>query len=486
MPRVRSAVVLVGLALGFAGSGVARSDDPPPAAADAIRQQEADARAKSAAEMTDLAKFCERRSSFDDARKAAAASLRFSPDDAALKAEAARLETKKGTPRPIAAGQIAAQRAKNLAKCTELLAPVALAYAEAQRTDDLGRVLALLRSVGAPAPKLDIAFFEPYLEWHSKKDIDLLQAGSEYVDGAWIDAAKLAEMNAAHADWANPWIAADDATEVRTTISLRVARQTLAHASATRRVFLRYFAGEWDLVPPAAKLRINVMATRGDLDARLHIESPMAQPAAHDAVAWYADTPQAGNPCFVCFEALDPRDKSIKLDFNGIRWSLAHEVAHQVAFEYSKHAKGQGRLTHAAAWAIEGLAEFAPYLDSVDGECVVTRPNGIPWRGHDVDSAFNWCRTNEGKIPPLEELIKMPRSTFLKGEDNGRIAATLAWYLLEADGRGHRRGFVKYLERVHQDRDEADTFTECMGTVDLRVLDGDFRKFVRSIRMDEK
>ena len=69
----------------------------------------------------------------------------------------------------------------------------------------------------------------------------------------------------------------------------------------------------------------------------------------------------------------------MKFDFKNLRWPMARAVATQVAFEYSQHVKGLGRLVHAAVWAIEGAAGLAPYLCCADGACTIAgRVNAFP------------------------------------------------------------------------------------------------------------
>jgi hypothetical protein len=480
-------VLLLGLLCCAAPGASAHPDAAPADAAAAIHKDEADARAKGAAELTALAKFCTINFAFDDARHAYESATQLVPDDAVPKAEIVKLKNRKGTPSAAAASKVADRRAKCLAKCTELMAPVVVEYEDADRGDDVVRLVGVLRGIGAPVESLDVAWFAPYLQWRSKKDVERLQAGWEFVDGAWADPPKVAELDRAHTDWASPWAVTDEAYEVRTTLPLRTAREVLACVGSLRRTLLGYFAGEWDLRQPEAKLRVVVTRTRAEFDERLHADAPSVVAVPRDAEAWYADTPAAGNACFVAFEVLDARDRATKLDFAGVRFELQREAARQIAFEYSKHGKGRGRLTRAAVWAIEGLAELAPYLSSANGSVVVTHPSGITTGGHDVDSAASWCRANVDKIPPLEAFVALQRAAFMKtADENRRVAAALEWYLLEGNGRSRRAGFVKYLETVHQDRDEADSLAACLPGVSLAAVDGEFRAWCRALRVDEK
>ncbi len=487
MRAARSTALLLVLFWCASGAAAPTPGPTPPAAADALRRKEDEARVKSAADFVELAKFCASKSAYDDARKAYENALALTPDAADLRAASDKLKGRKSSPWSGILPQIEDRRGKCLGRCAEFMAPVASAYAAADRGDDVERVAGLLRVVGAPPAALDVAWFAPYFEWRSKKDVEKLEAGGELVDGVWLEPAQVAEQNAAHAAWENPWVVSDDACEVRTTQPLRLARQTLRRAAKVRAVELRYFAGEWDLRLPATKLRVFLDDTQNDVFQRSKQECPDAPPPPPGAVAWFAEGRAQGSACFACLEALDAKGRATKLGFADISWPLARAVASQTAFEGSKQAAGPARLAHGAVWAIQGVAGFTPYLMSgADGEILVSQPSWIPWCGKEVDSAFNWCRTNADKVPSLDEFVSMPRSKFDKNPENAQIATTLAWFLLEGDGRAYRAGFLKFLALVHQDRDESDAFTTCMTAASLPALDVAFHRFCKSIRVQER
>jgi hypothetical protein len=344
----------------------------------------------------------------------------------------------------------------------------------------------LLRAVDAPPEDLDVAYFEPYLELRTKKEAADLKAGWEFVDGAWVEPAKVEEMNKAHAAWESPWTVSDDFIEVKTTQPLRSARRVLRRLAATRRVVLRYFQGEWDLQPPAEKLRVILTDTRADLDLRVRLESPEALTPSRDAVACYVDLPKAGNPSIACLEILDAKDHATRIDVSWVLRPLASAFASQVLFEYSKKDALPGRGIHGAHWAIEGIGDFLPYVEVSRGACVVRRPSWIPWAGTELDSAFTWCRTNTSLIPPIDEFIRLPRLKFQKAPENARIAASLCWYLLDGKDRRYRAAFVKFLRLLHQNRDEGDSFEKAIKPTDIGVLDKEFRDFCGWIQVEER
>lgn len=486
-----AALFVVSAFVSISGASARADDAPPPAAAtpptDAeLKKQEADARAKAAAELVDAAKFCEKKSAHDEARRLYAHAMEFTPLDPALSADVARVKKLKDARRPAAAAQIEERRTKALAKCSEHLAPVALAYAQANRADDLERMHVLLRAVAAPPLDLDIAFFEPYLELRSKKDVERLTAGWEMVDGAWLEPAKVAELDKAHSDWADPWIVSDEFIEVRTNQTLRIAREALCKLAQTRRVFLGYFQGEWDLRPPATKLRVVVTGTRADLDIKVRLAGPEAINPPRDAVATYVDLPAAGNPVIACLEILDFKDKGTPLAFGWILRPLQREFVHQLAWEYSRHNAAPKRPVHAANWAIDGLADFMTYVELRQQVFMVRRPSWIPWCGKELDTSFNWCRSHYEVMPSMDELSRIPRPQFLKNPDHCRMASTLVWYLLEGKNRAYRQGFVKFLQTVHQNKDESDTPAACVKGFQSGLIDPEFRLFCREIRVEER
>lgn len=492
MPRNRLVALLVALAFAGAGDVAARPDDatPPVAAAPPTDAEllalENDARAKAAAEFVDAAKFCEKKSAYDEAKRLYDKAVLLGPDDKTLAANLNRLKDRKDLHSRLVEPQIEERRTKALTKCNELLSPVALGQARANHPDELERIQILLRAVGAPQAQLDIAFFTPYLQLFPKKDVERLNAGWESVDGAWCEPAKVAELDKAHANWDDPWSVSDDFIEVKTNQSLRVARTALANLAQTRRVFLAYFNGDWDLRPPTAKLRVIITDTRADLDLKLRIESPLAESPPRDGVATFADVPEAGKPTIACCELLDFKDRGAKLDFGWVLRPLQREFVHQIAWEYSRHGADPRRPVHGAYWAIDGLADFMTYVELYRNKCVVRRPSWIPWCGKELDSSFTWCRTNYEVMPSIDELTRVPRPKFLKKPEYCRMAATLVWWLLEGKDRANHAGFVKFLQAVHQNKDGSGTLDECVKGIQAGLLDQEFRQFCRDIHVEER
>lgn len=466
----------------------ASAQPDPPAAVAALVQKETAARAKAADEMASAARFCAASSAYDDARQAYATALAFR-DHAPFKAEVAKLKGKKSAPAKGAVAQVAERRKKSLTKCAEILAPVAAAYAQAERSDDLARLVALLRAQRVPVEgslaKLEVVYFEPYLDFRRKKDVEKFEAGWEVLDGAWVDPKKIAALDAEHGSWKNPWVVTDDVHVVRTTLPLRTAKQVLAHVGAFRRFFLDYFAGEWDLRTPAVKLPIILTGTRAELEAQTRAFAAGAPPLPAQAAAFYLAGNGAGNPCFVSFELRGTDGSTTKVAYPELLFALEHEVGHQIAFEYSKHAADASRVTDSHFWAVEGVAQFLPAYDLADGVWTLRYPRRIPIGGGYFEGAFAWCHDHTASIPPVGQFVALTHQQFMTVE-NYHIAAGLALFLLEGKDRAYRQAYVKLLETVHQARENSGTFAACFEGIDLVVLDAEFRAFVKTIALETK
>jgi len=454
-----------------------------------LQQGEAQARTKAAAELAAAARFAVSVSAVHEARAAFASALALTPLDAKLWKDVEALRKKKDNPSKDGLAQMAERRTKALAKCVEILSPAVAAYAEADRSDELARLTALMRAQAMPVDpliaKYELVFFEPYADWRRKKDVERLTKGWEIVDGAWCDPAKVATLDAAHTTWSDPWKIADDVHEVRTTLPLRTARRILASVASFRSFLLGYIGLEMDLRPPPKKLPVILTATRVEMDQRMR-EFPGADQKATEAAAIYFNATSVGNPCFVSFEMKSADGKLMKVSEAGLRTPLLHEITHQILFEYSKHAANLKRLSQFDPWVYEGIAEFMPNYRLVDGAWVLHHPSGIPVaEGVEIEGAFGWCHDHADKLQPLKDFVAITLDQ-MNTVDNYHIACVLASNLLEGKERAYRSAFCDLAEQVHQARERADSFATCFKGVDLNVLDTEFRAYCKEIKVDTK
>ena len=164
-------LVVAGLGVGVAPAPVHAQPDPPQAAAaDPLLQKETTAPAKVADELAGLARACATYRALDDARQAYARAMAFAGDGEKYKVELDKLKGKTAGARKDFTALVAAKRTKSLEKCAKLLAPVAAAHAQADRSDDLARLVALLRAQGIPfegaLAKLEVLWFAATLSFH--------------------------------------------------------------------------------------------------------------------------------------------------------------------------------------------------------------------------------------------------------------------------------------------------------------------------------
>src|SRR5262245_39711416 len=141
--QLRWAVLLAAAAMGFAGTASGEPDAPAAATPAALLQKETAARAKAADELAGFAGFCGTSLDFDSARQAYAKASAFNPENKLFQTSLDRMKGKKSDPPKTAVPQIADRRTKCLAKCCDLLASVAAAYAQADRSDELAQIVAL-------------------------------------------------------------------------------------------------------------------------------------------------------------------------------------------------------------------------------------------------------------------------------------------------------------------------------------------------------
>jgi hypothetical protein len=481
MPGASSFVrLLVFLSIALAGP---QAGKPLPAAK--LEALEAAARGKAAAELLALAKFAESLKAVPEARAACSAAYVLTPRDDKARTEAEKLLKLKGERAKDAEKQFADHKAKAYAKCVELLTPVFAAYADADRSDELARLLSLLQDLGMPVEPLvkkhDFVFYAPYSDWRRKKDVERFTAGGEVLDGVWYDAKKVAELDAKHADWSGPWQFGEEIHEIKTTLPLTTARRILATVTSYRTFVLCYLGLDADLRQPAVKLPLIVTATRKEMEARAQSYPGGGGTLPPDGAAFYQGGSQPGGPCFVSFEMKFQGSEMRKVDFVGLRAGLLHEVAHQILYEYSRHgfdvqkAHADGGLN----WVAEGAAEFLPCFEPDGGTWVLHRRDAVPQGpGGYIESGFGWCHDQADKLPPLPQFVTYGR-TQMADARNYHVACVLAAFLLEAKERSYRTRFLKLLDLQHQYRAGQDAFAACFPGVDVAALDADFRAWCK-------
>jgi hypothetical protein len=492
----RSLVVLASaLLLSPRAPRAADSSPAPPlqqkGAAAKLRQGEEKARVAASLELVSLAKSCISLNAIDEAHSLCLVAAAIAPADDGWRALIGKLAQKKNHPTKDDLAKLAERKKAAIAKGVEILTPVVAAYDAADLSDDLARVVALMKSQAMPVDalvkKFDLVWYQPYCDWRRKKDVERFAAGSEIVDDAWCDKAKVAQLDAEHTSWPRRWQIADEAHQVETTLPVHTARTVLMIAGSYRRFVLGYLGGEIDLRPARPKLPIILTATRAELEARMH-DYQGSEKMPREAAAFYLAGSGVGNPCFVTFELLErSTGKSYNVDLAGLRHALLHEETHQILFEYLKHATDPRAQPTVDPWVQEGVAEFLPNFVSVEGTWTLAYPRTYAaFQGDSfVAAGFGWCHDHVNELKPAADFITYDDARMSSGEAYLQAHGFVA-YLFEGKERAYRAGICKLVELSHEAKAKSDSFAACFPGVDLNALDAEFRAWCKELKITDK
>jgi hypothetical protein len=435
-----------------------------PAAAGDLAKREKAVLGKVGAATRRFAKLLAERKEYASAREELRRFLLLDPEDEATLQQLQQL-VKKG--RATDAGtDVSVPRRAAQAECTKALLDFA---AECERANDPERLwrawTAAVVAYGAKPPD-GAEWFPPYCVWVRKEDKARLDAGGEFVDGKWLDAAAVEALSASHKASKGEWVFDDGIHVVETAEPLRSARRVLWQASAFRRFFLSYFACLWDLRPPKGKLPILFTGTQDEMKKKMRKHDPSgADEGVAAALYLWSSVPL--NPCFVTLEPMLASGKPVMLTFEEIEPVLRHELAHQIAFEYSRHADPDPKRLGPNMWVYEGMAEFF--------SCYALGPEG--WRIQPDHPALVRCRENIDAMPKVADFIAIQRdgyNTVLLYA----MGAGLYWFLWQSEE--HRASLARLTELAHTSKGTASSFKECFKGVDPASLQPAWEKFART------
>ena len=453
-----------------------------------LARKEHTARKQAARELIRLAKYCRQGKAYALARAEFLRALALHPDRGPVKRENKKyghLSSREGTPRAGFRRSCEKKRRAVHASCVKRLAGVALLISRRgfpERFEHLARLAAAHFPLKDVRSRFKVVWFDPYRRWVHPATARKLRSGQERIDGKWVSRAEVEKLDAAHRTWDNPWIVSDEVHEVRTTLGLRSARRILGHISVYRRFVLDHLRSDWDFRPPEGKLPVIVTATRAELMARMQNHAS-DEDVTSIGGAFYLQTSSFLNPCFVTLEYRDAVGQTLTLPIDKIYLPLQHEIAHQIAFESSKHDHDRTRQIQHQFWCVEALANYLEYYVIEKGVWRLTHPRLISLGDGFVEGAFSHCKQNLQGLPSLKDFFATPPDRFMTVE-NYHMAATAAYFLLEGEGGRYRKPFLKLLERVHKVRDSKETLHQCFEGIDLGVLQRQWEKFVRRIKVD--
>lgn len=384
--------------------------------------------------------------------------------------------------------KLASKRAEAHESVALALAEAALAT-ETESPERYARYVELIQTrfkSAAALERLDLVYFAPYYAWVSRSEAALLAAGGERHEGQLLDAAAVAALDRQHATWETPWVLSDEVHEVRTTVGLRDAKRILAYVSAYRRYFLGRFGDLWDLQAPKGKLPVIVTRTQADLEAQmLRVTGGRGLGGQGiQGAAFYMQSTGSLNPCFVTYEPKEATGRTFTIErFEDLQIPLAHEVTHQLAFEYSKHAANATRQIQHQFWSVEAIANYMGY-HSFDGTAwTLKRPSLIPMGQGQIEGPFAHCHRHADELPELERFMGFSQAEFMT-INNYHQAATLADFLLRGEGGKYRAGFVKLLQTVHRVQESPTTFADAFPGVDRAAMQREWLAFVKAIKLD--
>jgi len=472
--------VAVALLLSFAA--YARADDKAVAA---IRKQQDTAEAKCAAEVVKCAKALAAMKAFDEARDELRTAMIIAPHDAACRKEYAKLLAVKGDTPDAVTQKVADARSAAHAGCVATLVPVLTAWDKAGRPEEFASLAtAAVACFERPdaLKAFELTWYEPYLFWAKKADIDRWEKGDEFVEGAWVDADKVKALDAKHANWTGPWVVGDGIHEVRTVMPLRAAKRVLEYVHAYRQFVIDYFAGEWEWKQSKSPLPIYLTETQADFQARMREYDPGGRPS--HAAAIYLQKTGGICPVFVTFEPQIQGGSPAKIDWPSLLRDVRHETAHQILYE-SAMAQGAGVVpANAIDWVSEGVANFLACHRPLEGRWRLSRAAQEPYGTGYEPASFAWVRGNFDAVPPLAKQVET-RSN-IESVEGYYAATTLAYFLLVGEERRYRAPFLKMITEVHASRAVVKTFAECFGKVDMAKMQEEWKSFVDGISIEKK
>jgi hypothetical protein len=480
-------LLVVGCSLLFAMVALAAS----PAAAAELRGEVAELSGEYAADLEELAEWCDRQQLTEQARR----TRRWLRPRHPFKLFVPILPVKMGPPELPAGASVEVQHwqdrfwALRRGQARELfeLSRRAIRVREASLAFDL--LLASLREDPDLEPVRRLLGFQRYRnEWHTLYEVQKLRNGQiwhekygwipkGYVDryerglrrvrGRWMDAKEAAQL---HSDIRSGWDIETEHYTIRTNHSLEAGVALGAELEKLYRVwkqlFVRFFATEAQVVAlfdgRNRGQRFNLprhgvvyFRSREDYNRALR----PAMPNIDISIGVYMESTRKAY-----FFAGDDYD----------RRTMFHEATHQLFHESRRVAPGVGRDGN--FWIVEGVAMYMESLRQKDGFHVLGGIDDLRMQ------AARYRLLHDEFYVPLEEFAGYglqdvqtdPRIATLYSQ-----AAGLTHFLIHYDRGRYRDPLVGYLRAVYSGRDTRRTLPDLTGA-SYEELDEQYRQFIRS------
>jgi hypothetical protein len=302
--------------------------------------------------------------------------------------------------------------------------------------------------------------------WLPKSHLRRYQEGQRYCDGRWISAEDDAKR---HADIRAGWVVETEHYSIRTnhgikaSVSLGVKLERLYRL--WQQIFLRYYAAETDVIAMFdGRAKASIALPRHDVvyfrdrDDYNRTLRPL-MPNIEITAGMYRDRPS----CAYFFAGKESDDRT-----------MYHEATHQLFHEARQVAPDVGRLAN--FWIVEGIAMYMETLRQEDGFYVLG--------GFDDDRmrAARYRLIEDEFYVPLGEFAAYGRERFQKDRRLPTLysqAAGLAEFLVYYDNGRYRDALVAYLVLIYTGRDGPDTLAKLTGA-EFSELDRQYREFMQA------
>jgi hypothetical protein len=414
-------------------------------------------------EILKLAEYCAMKRNFTEARGQLTLGLGFDPDAAKLLEARKKYADQADKPPRDFLKTFAVERGRRYADCAKAVAALVKDCDKAGDLDKFELWIDRLATVFPDENSLkstQAVYFEPYRKWYRKVDHDKLAAGGEQIDGKWLDKKAIDKLDQQHATWNDPWKLSDEIHEIQTNAPYRKAKQLMIHVSSFRSFFLKKFSTDWDLrAPTSGKLEVICTVTQKEFEARIKADGYEKGERENFAGVYMHGHGGKPGPLYVTFEPKLESGENRVTEIDDVLDTLQHELTHQIAFEYSRHAAVAKEGEEYQHWAPEGIAEYMRYYKLGRTGWHLTHPK---------HSAFEFSKIHEELPQELDGFFRLGRSAYRA--DYYQVGAAIAHFLHDGEGGRYRKHFIKLEEMVHQGKATAGTFAECFPDMERKVI----------------
>jgi hypothetical protein len=308
--------------------------------------------------------------------------------------------------------------------------------------------------------------------WLPKAYLHRYEAGQRYCDGRWISADEDARR---HHDIRNGWrietehylIHTDAGLEAGVALGVKLERLN----RLWQRLFIRYYASAADVealfngryrrtTGPLLRHKIDYYRDRDDYNRALISTTPNIKMTC----GYY----NGSRRCAYFFAGGEGGDRNVY-----------HEATHQLFHESRPVAPAVGYKYN--FWVVEGIAMYMESLRREDGYDVLG--------GFDDPRMYAACNRllHDHFYVPLAEFVDFGMEKLQKDRRIATLytqAAGLTYFLIYYDGARYRDALVSYLSLVYAGRDDHDTLARLTGA-SYSELDKQYREFLEGKRKQQ-